>query len=92
MLRIIANILDDSITEFHLITGDYKATGAACYLNGAEIIQAARKCDEAHDAIFSRERESPLDKREASQEKRRKLADMDDELALPLLEALAKEL
>jgi hypothetical protein len=90
MIRIVSNILGEAITEFHLIAGHYDEPRAACYLTGAKTLMTARKCEEAHQTIFERENQLPYDQRKAVSEARGKLADLDDEQAIPLLESMLK--
>jgi hypothetical protein len=91
MLRLVENTLSDVITEFHLVTGNYDEPRAASYLAGSERIKAAHKVERLYDKICEREKRLPLDQRETFTETRKKLSEMEDKQALPLLEALAKE-
>ena len=91
MVGIVENILFDAITAFHLTATNTFDNGAKYYLKDAKYAETAMRCAETLDRIHDIERSLPAERRKSIAEIRESVVDMDDEAALPILEALLKE-
>ena len=92
MVSIVEDILYDAIAAFYLTTADNPfSNGAQSYLNDAKCAETAIKCGEIFDRICDIERSLPEEEQKRVAEIRKSVVDMDNEKALPILEALIKE-
>ena len=91
MISIVHNILCDAISSFYLTIGDDSNNDAKYYLKNAQHVKTVLKCEETLDRIHDVEQSLPEDRRRWVTEVRKKVTDMKDEDALPILEALLKE-
>lgn len=91
MVSIVEDILYDAITAFYLTTADNPSSnGAQSYLNDAKCAETAMKCGEIFDRICDIERSLPEDQQKRVAEIRKSVVNMEDQEALPILEALLK--
>lgn len=92
IIGIVDDILFDAITAFYLTTADTPSNSAAqCYLSCAKYAETAMRCGEIFDRICDIERSLPEDQQKRVAEIRQSVVNMEDEAALPILEALLKE-
>ena len=91
MVSIVEDILYDAITAFYLTTADNPSgNGAQSYLNDAKCAETAMKCGEIFDRICDIERSLPEDQQKRVAGIRKSVVNMEDQEALPILEALLK--
>ena len=91
MIDLVDDILRDAITAFHLTIADTFDDGAKYYLNDAKCAETAMKVEEALNRICDIKRGLPEDRCKSISETMEKAVNMEDEEALPILEALIKE-
>lgn len=91
MIGLVDDILREAITAYHLTIADIFDDGAQYYLNDAKCAETAMKVEKALDRIRDIERGLPEDRRKSVSETVGKAVKMEDEEALPILEALIKE-
>ena len=91
MVCIVNDILRDAITSFYLTIGYDANNRAEYYFKNAQHAKTVLKCEETLDLIRDVEQSLPEDRRRRVLEIRKKVDDMKDEDALPILEALLKE-
>ena len=91
MVCIVHNILSDAIAAFYLTIGYDANNDAKYYLRNAQYAEMVLKCEETLNRIQDVALSLPEDRRRRVTEIRKKVADMKDEDALPILEALLKE-
>lgn len=91
MIGLVDDILRNAITAFHLTIANTFDDGAKYYLNDAKCAETAMKVEKALDCISDIGRNLTKDRANSIMEAMGKVADMEDEEALPILEALIKE-
>ena len=91
MVCIVHDILCDTIATFYLTIGDDSNNDAKYYLKNAQYAETVLKCEETLNRIRDVEQSLPEDRRRRVLEIRKKVDDMKDEDALPILESLLKE-
>ena len=91
MIGLVDDILREAITAYHLTIADIFDDGAQYYLNDAKCAETAMKVEKALDRIRDIERGLPEDRCKSVSETVGKAVKMEDEEALPILEALIKE-
>ena len=91
MVCIVHDILCDAIAAFYLTIGDDSNNDAKYYLRNAQYAETVLKCKETLTRIQDVAPSLPEDRRRRVTEIRKKVTDMKDEDALPILEALLKE-
>lgn len=91
MIGLVDDILRNAITAFHLTIANTFDDGAKYYLNDAKCAETAMKVEKALDRISDIERGLPEDRCKSVSETVGKAVKMEDEEALPILEALIKE-
>lgn len=91
MVCIVNDILRDAIASFYLTIGYDDNNRAEYYFKNAQYAKTVLKCEETLDFIRDVEQSLPEDRRRRVLEIRKKVDDMKDEDALPILEALLKE-
>lgn len=90
MIRIVLNILSDTIVAYFLTVADTDNMRVKNYIASAEAVKVAMQCESAHDTIFGQERELPAEKRSPIVEARIKIGDMEDAAAILALNGLVK--
>ena len=91
MVCIVNDILCDAIATFYLTIGDDSNNDAKYYLKNAQYAEMILKCEETLDRIRDVAPSLPEDRRKRIDAIREKATAMKDEDALPILEALLKE-
>ena len=91
MVCIVNNILCDAIAAFYLTIGYDANNCAEYYFKNAQYAETVLKCEETLNRIRDVEQSLPEDRRRRVLEIRKKVDDMKDEDALPILESLLKE-
>ena len=91
MVCIVNNILCDAIAAFYLTIGYDANNWAEYYFKNAQYAETVLKCEETLNRIRDVEQSLPEDRRRRVLEIRKKVDDMKDEDALPILESLLKE-
>ena len=91
MVCIVHDILCDAIATFYLTIGDDSNNDAKYYLKNAQYAEMILKCEETLDRIRDVAPSLPEDRRKRIDAIREKATAMKDEDALPILEALLKE-
>lgn len=91
MIGLVDDILRDAITAFHLTIANTFDDDAKYYLNDAKCAETAMKCGEIFDRICDIERSLPEDQQKRVAEIRKSVVNMEDQEALPILEALLKD-
>ena len=91
MISIVHNVLSDAIATFYLTIGYDANNGAKYYFKNTQYAETVLKCEETLTRIHDVEQSLPEDRRRRVLEIRKKVDDMKDEDALPILEALLKE-
>ena len=91
MVCIVNDILRDAIASFYLTIGYDSNNDAKYYLKNAQYAETVMKCGETLDRIRDVAQSLPEDRRKRIDAIREKATAMKDEDALPILEALLKE-
>ena len=81
-------IIWDSILSYNLLVANTEDPRVENYLQAAERVRAAIKCDSMCDKVWRLERTLPADRRDSVQNARTEIMTLEDTVAIPALESL----
>lgn len=88
MLRIVQDILSDTIVAYHLTVADTENVRVKNYIAAADAVKTALQCERAFNGVYAFERSLTAEGRRPIMEARIKIGDMEDASAILAVDGL----